>query len=693
MRHKTRKTAKAQAFSAPYLARGGGDDSADSRGNDSKNINTYELGAVEVTAPQQPDANPTVAVVSKEDIANTNSYDMGRALRFTPGVFFSAGEGRDIIYIRGQSEDQIGYYIDGIPINDGYRRRASSYTYFDSFTTWGLSEISVSKSYTSPAFSHLSQGGAINMVTGVPTKDLEFAFKYGFISDNENRFNVKIGRNLGDSYFQILYSQMDRKSLQYSYDYAVNFSSENAFDIANTKKSFRVLHLKYGWLPNENHEYSVNFRYQKQKHDYWWNWINYDATTLYVLGTSRFNDIFSLDSKVYYHMNLNATLDSAKYDDYTTGFVESLKIDFSENQNLKVGVNLKHDSHKHIDGDFVDVTRLHFQTLNTSAFTEYAMRLNDIFRFVLSASYDRSDGLNIRQREITGSGQSQTISEMKKQRNLHMDGWSLQGILYVQPIEPLLLHANVGKKTNLPHIGKLYADSYGYNAPSSDLRSESAINYELGATFNYADTSVGATAFYNDLTNMLISVQVPVTECEAGQAGTSTYCYQYQNADTGYIYGGEFFVKQGLFNNKLVLGANWSYVQRKSYNYDNNGNRTTVYEFTDHPRQNINLSVLLAPKKEFDVSLNGSVQTSRYARIGSGTDASPYDYVRIPTVVYFDIITNYQLTQRLTLNLGMYNMLDKNYNYSSSATGSSSAYTGGLPGRRVYAGFEYNYSK
>lgn len=512
---------------------------SDSSAFDTSTIKTYELGAVEITAPQEPDANPTATIVSKKDIQNTASTNMAHALRFTPGVFFQASEGRDILYIRGQSEYQIGYYLDGIPINDGYRRRASSYTYLDSFSTWGLSEISVSKGgYTSPAFNALSQGGAINMITGIPTKDLEIGLGYTFVADNENRVNVRLGRNLGDTYFQILYSQMDRKSLNYSYDYAVDLNAINAFDIPKTQKKFRVLHLKYGWLPNDNHEYSVNFRYQKQKFDYWWNWINYDATTLYLLGTSRFSDFLSLDSKVYYHMNLNATLDSAKYDDYTTGLVESVKFDFSQNQNLKVGLNVKHDSHKHIDNDFKDLTRAHFQTLNSSAFTEYALKINDMFRFVLSGSYDRSDGLSIRQREVTRSSTGKTASEMKRQKNLHMQGWSLQGILYVQPVEPLLLHANVGKKTNLPHIGKLYGDSYGQNAPSKDLRSESAINYELGADFNYkfdelGTTQIGVTGFYNDLTDMMISTLVDKSECEAGRDGTATSCYQYQNADTG----------------------------------------------------------------------------------------------------------------------------------------------------------------
>ena len=148
----------------------------------------------------------------------------------------------------------------------------------------------------------------------------------------------------------------------------------------------------------------------------------------------------------------------------------------------------------------------------------------------------------------------------------------------------------------------------------------------------------------------------------------------------------EAFVKQGFFSDALTLGANYSYIQRKSYNYDINGNRTSVEEFTTHPRQNINMLVQVAPHKYYNINLNGSVQTSRYAY-----DSVLDDYVRIPTVVLFDLTTNYYLTKRLTLSVGAYNLFDKNYNYSSSSY--ADAVAGDLPGRRVFAGFEYNYSK
>ncbi len=56
---------------------------------------------------------------------------------------------------------------------------------------------------------------------------------------------------------------------------------------------------------------------------------------------------------------------------------------------------------------------------------------------------------------------------------------------------------------------------------------------------------------------MMIEVRTDASNCSYPLGSwTDKYCYQYENADTGYIYGGEAYAKQGFFNDKFVLGAN-----------------------------------------------------------------------------------------------------------------------------------------
>lgn len=146
--------------------------------------------------------------------------------------------------------------------------------------------------------------------------------------------------------------------------------------------------------------------------------------------------------------------------------------------------------------------------------------------------------------------------------------------------------------------------------------------------------------------------------------------------------GAEASIKQGFWDDKLVLGANWTYLHRKTNQYLR-GNKTGSREFTTHPRQNINFNILIAPNRYFDVNLMGSVQTSRWAY------RSQYeDYVKLPTVFYFDLVANYYVTNAFKLTFGAYNLFDRNYNYNSNA---NTASAGGLPGRRIFAGFEYRF--
>lgn len=296
---------------------------------DPYNAKTYQLGAVEITAPQQADSNPTVTIVSKDEIDKTGSLDVGQALRFTPGVFYSPAENStspNTIYIRGFTEEEIGYYYDGIPINDIYAGNAAGDTDLMPFITFGLSEIQISKGYTSPAFSSGKLGGAVNMVSSIPVKDLEFNAKYQFISNNENRTSLQVGRNFGSDYFQLTFSHFQRKSLNRSYDY----NGEGPEPIPNSSYRSYMLTGKYGFV-FDNHEYSANFYHQSARRgdpSVQFSFPYYDKTAFYLLGNSNFG-LVSLNSKVWYHMNLNqsgkfGTTWSKKYDDYTIGLTESL---------------------------------------------------------------------------------------------------------------------------------------------------------------------------------------------------------------------------------------------------------------------------------------------------------------------------------------------------------------------------------
>ena len=107
-------------------------------------LKTYELGAVEITAPNQVDSNPSIVHISAKDMKNTNSDNLAQALRFSTGVMFEdprGGMGSSTIKVRGFGSSMVGFYLDGIPIMSGYNRG----TDYAHFVTQGISSVQISK--------------------------------------------------------------------------------------------------------------------------------------------------------------------------------------------------------------------------------------------------------------------------------------------------------------------------------------------------------------------------------------------------------------------------------------------------------------------------------------------------------------------------------------------------------------------
>lgn len=707
-------------------------------------IKTYELGAVEITAPEYADSNPTVVSISSDDLEHTGARDAAEAFRFTPNVFYMPSNQRSsTIYIRGFSESDLGFYYDGIPINDIYQGNAVGGTDLAPYASFGISELQVSKGYTSPVFSTNKRGGALNIVSYTPRKNLEFRLRLVTAANNERQMGAQIGRHFGDSYFALTYTEMKRDSLHYSYRH----DELGPIEIPNTDKRYYMISGKYGIYFGYNHEYSANFYHQHQKRHiglaYGDGLPFYDKTAFYVLGDSVFNDYVSLNSRIWYHMDASQSgawsQYSALYDNYSIGINEVAKFSFGIDQNMKLGFTVKNEHHYAEDviknGGAADRTRYYpedreWDVLNSSFFTEYALRMNSMFRFVLSASYDRHDGIRILNRPYYNqeSGNASDIlkaheTPLSKDKNRHLWGWTAQGILYMQPVEPLVFHANLGRKINIPKINALYSTLGATAGLARDLTPERVLNYELGVDFkhefkDFGTSSFGATGFFHDISNMITTQQLPKDRCtNPTQNATTDVCIFYMNADQGYSYGGEIYAKQGFFNDKLTLGATWSYVQRRTKRYYTDENRQFLVQdnrqirewddFTTHPRSNGTVSITLTPRNEFDVALNGTYQSSRYVLVNNvrelGNASLPavrWWYEKTKPIIYFDLVANYWLTKRFKVTAGAYNVFDINYGYNDAQDPSQDteyvrayAESGGLPGRSIFAGFEYRYGE
>lgn len=664
---------------------------------------TYDLGRIEKVDSQGSkitDYNPNVTTITSQDIANSSSNNIAEALRYTPGMFYNpptGSRGEPSIGIRGYSFTHIGLFIDGIPVHSIYDRQ----TDWSQFSSFGISEIDISKGYTSPIYGMNTLGGAVNIITSKPKNSFEVNARYGFVSNNENQANLSLGTNMGKYYFQASYAYTGRDSLNLSNDFKTT-TLQPTKDKVNSNYTNHTLRAKAGFQPNENHEYSLNLIYQKGEKGGMisangtstniWDWPNYDKTTVYLLGNSYFTDKFSLNSRVYYdsfYNNLtvkgswNGTSISdtnwagasikanqpyvSIYDDWTAGAIFTLGYEFDEKKNLKVGLNLRTDHHKDTTS-YVSTSSIateldtKLSDLSTSIFAEYTQRISPLFRFAINGSYDRDDMLK-------------AFVKNQDDKTYSLSGWTLQGVAYMDLSDWAILHLNIGKKSKLPTLKERYASMWGNRTANPNLTPESALNYEIGANFNYESTKASIAAFYNDINEMLISVADPSNGCPDSNGD----CVKLVNAKEGYAYGAEIALNQGFWEDRINLGVNYSYVERKTTNTKGSGYGVDGSRILDYPNHIANATLLINPWKPLDIVVNATFQSKQWYNGGARNAPA---YAQNDDVFLVDLKLNYRVINDLQVSLGAYNLLDRNYYYGNGYY---------MAGCRVFASLEYKF--
>ncbi len=636
------------------------------------------------------DSNTSASVVTLQDIENSASNNIAEALRYQSGMFYmppggtsGAQRGEPAIYIRGMGSGRIGMFLDGIPVSALYGR-----TDWGQFSTYGISEISISKGYASPVYGMNTLGGAINMVTSKPMDKLEVGLKYGFISNNEHQATLSLGSNLGEWYLQASYSFINRDSYNLSSKFKpTNLAIEDGGEKFNSYYTNHTLRAKVGWNPNKNHEYSLNLIYQagdkggitntRQSSPYW-KWPHYDKITFYLLGHSKVLDALNIDTRFYYdsfYNELNALgmqnngnagyRGTSIYDDYRIGGILDFGYEFNEDIKLNIGANLMGQRHRSMATKGSDPDK-DLEDLSSSIYLQYAQEFNKYLRLVTSASYDRNDMTKAILNTSGGKGDK-----------TNMQGWTLQGILYYNATDYLTLHFNAGKKNYLPDLSSRYSERMGSTIPNPNLQPESAINYELGLNLDIDSTNFSASVFYNDYIDMITDITVPpngrygtCSSPQTGSNGGNQYCYYYLNINEGYSYGVELALTQGFWEDRIQLGANYTYTQKVTSAESNNGVR--IGKILNYPNHIANLNFLITPIPQLDFILNMTYQSAMWTT----------QTTKNKSVFLADLKLNYRIIDGLQASLGAYNVLDANYYYQVGYY---------MPGRRIFLNLEYKY--
>ncbi|HDX6308250.1 TPA: TonB-dependent receptor [Campylobacter fetus subsp. venerealis] len=663
----------------------------------------YDLGRIEVTTPNQKQtiAEGSDAVVTQKEIAESLSTSVDQAIRNTPGVYTTpyalGSRGEADIGIRGFGRTQIGLFIDGIPVNSIYDRQ----TDWSQFNTYDVSQIDVAKGFVSPIYGINSMGGAVNIISTKPTKELEAGLKYGLLSGKENQIGANVGTNQGNWYSSFSYSLVDRDSFPLSNDYKPT-DYQPGDKARNSYYKNQTFKAKVGFEPSEGSEYSLNAVIQRGEkggtvnangNGRFWDWPNYDKNTVYFLGQTQINDKWSLNSKIYWdnfynvlHMKggvgKNGTITPAGfrgvsiYDDHSFGLIETAKYQIDDTKELQFGANLRYNHTNNDNYNFVDANKGNFSQGNftdadeykdfqTSLFVQFGHQLNDTWRYVVSAGYDRVDTITaIRKRSDTSDG--------KLDYEVDLWDWNAQTIFFADWDNANTTHFNIGKKNNLPTLKTRYGTPWGARIPNPNLDTESIYNTEIGHKFDNGSTMLGATAFYNILKNSIITVN-GLKGCD--NPDKKNGCSMLDNANGGYSYGLELSAEQRLFNDRVNIGANYTYTQKHTSADSNNG--IALNKIQDYPNHIANAFISYSPVKQVDLVLSGTYRSAQWTY----DEMTGYENQN-DDVFLMDLKANFRPYKSLELSVGATNLLDENYQYNGGYY---------MAGRRFFVTAEYKY--
>jgi iron complex outermembrane receptor protein len=629
----------------------------------SASAETFSLGEVLVSAPSSDAASSTTTTIDQEEMRTFNRETVGKALNLLPGVTMTDGGPRNeqMTTIRGFDLRQVPVFVDGIPVYVSY----DGYVDLGRFNTFDLAAIEVSKGFSSVLYGPNALGGAINLVSRKPSKELEGDVTAGLYLNRGLGYNgfhtdANAGGNHGTWYWQVGTSFLDKNQYQLSGDFQPT-KYENGGNRDNSYNRDKKINLKFGWTPQAGDEYTVNYiNQQGQKGDpvyagtdtpttnsaKFWQWPYWNKESLYLISRTGIGDNSYLKVRAYYDKFQNSIQNFSNgtytalsafpfyqswYDDYSDGLSAEFGTKPMESNTLKMAAHLKEDIHReHNLGNPIQ----HFKDQTTSFGVEDTQHLASKLDLVAGVSRDARNTIQA-QNYLAGQ-----IVDFQKDNT---SAWNPQLGLFYQASATDEIHATVSRKSRFPTIKDRYSYRLGTAIPNAALQTETSTNYELGASGLVAPkTRLDAAVFYYDVQNMIQAVAItPVTLCGA----TATVCTQMQNAGNVRTKGTELGVTNTL-TEAVEIGANYTLLIRTNVSNPN-------IILTDVP--NRKLFAYTKWQASAPLSILGSVEadSSRYSSSDGKRLAGGFGIANLKGM--------YQFNQAWSAEFGINNLLDKNY--------------------------------
>ena len=633
-------------------------------------------------------------------LQNNNKTNVVDALNLLPGVSITQFGGRNegTIFVRGFDNKRTPVYYDGIPIYAPYDGNFD----LSRFLTYDLGSVSVEKGLVSVKYGANAMGGAVNIVSRSPQKELDINGTSGVgFADGAGVNSYFTGLNVGtrqNKYYAMVSGSFNKRE---NFVLSKNFEPTAYQDAGKRRNSGafdKKLSAKFGYTPNETDEYALGFVNQQANKDIspgvdrvgngsWALYPVYNKTSLYAKTKTKiaretflnftgyydkyYNEMRRYDDETYSLMNRNSSFRSI-YDDYSAGGILTFSTKALNRNAITFTVNEKYDHHKEHNAEIAANPAIgqtfragepeqSYKDNTLYAGIEDVITLTDWLDAVVGASYNQRKNILAQEygtHYLTGA------------RNVLYDfptgndsAFDFKGGLVFKPAENQNITLSASKRSRFASQKERYSSRFGGQVPNPDLKSEYSIAYDLTYTGKVLDNKLQyeVSGFINDVTNAIYGLTVGVDGSGRSiKYNTNLGKALYQGFEAGVGYAPVEY---------LSLGANYSFIEMKDKTQNSD------LKYTDIPNYKlVGFATISVPEIKTKLHVNTETYGKRYLD-SQGTEEAP-DFTLVNAKL------NVTLYKGLEFNFGVNNLLDRNYYWAS-----------GWPqaGRNFISGLSYNF--
>ncbi len=631
---------------------------------------TFTLGQIVVTGQRPEGIAVTGETMTAQAIEAFNRNHLDDAVNLMPGVSSSnSGGSRNerLIFVRGFDRLQVPVSIDGIRVYLPYDNRLD----YGRFLTADVAEIQVAKGYASVLDGPGALGGAINLVTRKPTKEIEAEMRGTLELDRDadyagyNAFAL-LGTRQDQWYAQASYARTFRDHWDLPGGFtptAIEDGGEREF---SRTRDWRV-NAKLGFTPNATDEYSISYTRQEGSKNaplhitnpqaQAWSWPYWNIESIYFLSTTSFTDNLTLKTRLYRntfdnllrgfddHTQTTQTLPAGRvfnswYDDEAYG--GSAQLDYATGGNrLSLAFHYRRD--EHVEYSQVFPTGF-IEPPQKSAEDTYSIAIEDRLQLgpalllVAGFSYDWRDLRQSDEFALNGARNGGTLFGYPL---VDADTWNAQGRLEWTPDADTSAHLSLSSRTRFPTLFERFSSRFGGATSNPDLKAERATNLELGGSKRFGAVRVEGNAFYSWLEDAIVSFPFIFNETSVSQS---------RNVGKGEYYGVELAVSAQA-SDALSLGANYTWTER-----DFTDPSVLAFEATGVPRHKAFAWVNWEPLPGLSILPSVEIASDRWTVNTAGTR-----YYRTGAYVQANLRLDYEVIDGVVLGAGVRNAFDDSY--------------------------------